>query len=238
MRGACDVVAGDHQTDSCVTTIAGRSTATTLVALTATIGLAGAYWVLAVQAMNGMDMGVATQLGTFAFFFPVWIVMMGAMMLPGAAPATLAYARARGHMWAVPLFVVRYLAVWALVGVVVYAVDRPHGAVAAGVVVVAAGLYEFTPLKRRSRRCCHERVSFGVAFGVYCVGCSVGLMAVMVAVGPMSVLWMTVIAAIIVSQKLLRASAAIDVPVAVAVVAPGVMLLVAPWAVPGITPAM
>jgi hypothetical protein len=63
-------------------------------------------------------------------------------------------------------------------------------------------------------------------------------MAVMVAVGPMSVLWMTVIAAIIVSQKLLRASAAIDVPVAVAVVAPGVMLLVAPWAVPGITPAM
>ena len=48
-----------------------------------------------------------------------------------------------------PLFVGSYLAVWTLVGVVVYALYRPHGSVAAGVVAVAAGVYELTPLKRR-----------------------------------------------------------------------------------------
>jgi predicted metal-binding membrane protein len=236
--GDPELVAGGHETDSSATGVADRSTARHLVGLTATIGLAGACWVLAGQAMNGMDMGVATQLGAFAFFFPIWIVMMGAMMLPGAAPATLRYARARGHMWAVPLFVVAYLAVCALVGVVVYAVDRPHGTVAAGVVVIAAGLYEFTPLKRRSRRGCRELASSGVGFGVYCIGCSIGLMAIMVAVAPMSILWMTVIAVIVVGQKLVPTNAAIDVPLALAVVALGIIILVAPSAVPGLTPMM
>jgi Predicted metal-binding integral membrane protein (DUF2182) len=238
-RGERDLVAGRHETDyHRVTALADRSTAITVVALTATVGLAAACWVFAVQVMNGMDMGVATQLGTFAFFFPVWMVMMGAMMLPGAAPATLEYARTRGRIWAVPLFVVAYLAVWALIGVVVYAVDRPHGTVVAGGVVIAAGLYEFTPLKRSSRRCCRKLISSGVAFGAYCVGCSIGLMAIMVAVGPMSVLWMTLIAVIIVSQKLLPAKAAIDVPLALAVVALGIIIPVAPSAVPGLTPSM
>jgi predicted metal-binding membrane protein len=137
-----------------------------------------------------------------------------------------------------PLFVVAYLAVWALVGVVVYAVDRPHGTVAAGVVVIAAGLYEFTPLKRRSRRGCRELASSGVGFGVYCIGCSIGLMAIMVAVAPMSILWMTVIAVIVVGQKLVPTNAAIDVPLALAVVALGIIILVAPSAVPGLTPMM
>ncbi len=44
------------------------STAATVVALTATLGLAAASWVVAVRQMNGMDMGAATQLGSFAFF--------------------------------------------------------------------------------------------------------------------------------------------------------------------------
>ena len=59
--------------------------------------------------------------------------MMAAMMLPGAAPAVARAARA-GGVRAVPLFAGSYLAVWALAGVVVYAVYRPHGTAAAGVV--------------------------------------------------------------------------------------------------------
>jgi hypothetical protein len=58
-------------------------TATTAAALTATLGLAAASWVVAVRQMNGMEMGVATQLGSFAVFFALW-VSMAAMMLPGA----------------------------------------------------------------------------------------------------------------------------------------------------------
>jgi hypothetical protein len=62
-------------------------TAAAAAALTATVGLAAASWVVAVQRMNGMDMGVATGLGSFAFFVALWVSMMAAMMLPGAAPA-------------------------------------------------------------------------------------------------------------------------------------------------------
>ena len=75
------------------------------------------------------------------------------MMLPGAAPVVVRRAHARGPVRAVPLFVGSYLAVWALVGVVVY---RPHGSLAAGVVAIAAGTYELTRVKRYLRRRCRE----------------------------------------------------------------------------------
>jgi predicted metal-binding membrane protein len=101
-------------------------TAATASVLTATVGLAAASWVVAVRQMTGMDMGVATRLGSFGFFVAVWVSMMAAMMLPGAAPAVLRRAHASGRVRAVPLFVGSYLAVWTLVGVAVYAVYRPH----------------------------------------------------------------------------------------------------------------
>ncbi len=66
--------------------------------------------------------------------------MMAAMMLPAAAPAVLRRAQASGGVRAVPLFIGSYLAIWALVGAAVYALYRPHGSVAAGVVVIAAGV--------------------------------------------------------------------------------------------------
>src|SRR5229473_5631907 len=97
-------------------------TAATAAALTATLGLAAASWVVAVRQMNGMDMGVATELGSSAFFAALWVSMMAAMMLPGASPAVVRRAQAGGGAHAVPLFVGSYLAIWTLVGVAVYAV--------------------------------------------------------------------------------------------------------------------
>src|SRR6266851_1341838 len=123
-------------------------TAATGAALTATLGLAAASWVVAVWRMNGMDMGVATPLGPFAFFVAMWVPMMAAMMLPGAAPAVLRCAHASARVGTVPLFVASYLAVWTLVGVAVYAVYWPHGSFAAGAIIIAAGIYELTPLKQ------------------------------------------------------------------------------------------
>lgn len=96
-------------------------------ALAATIGLAAVSWVVALQQMNGMDMGVATELGSFASFIALWVPMMAAMMLPGAVPAVLRRAQAEGPVLGVPLFLGSYLAVWTLVGIAVYALYRPHG---------------------------------------------------------------------------------------------------------------
>ena len=214
------------------------SPAATAAALTATLGLAAASWVVVVRQMNGMDMGVATQLGSFVFFVGLWVSMMAAMMLPGAAPAASRHARAGGGLRAVPLFVGSYLAVWTLLGVAVYALYRPHGSLAAGVVAIAAGVYEFTPLKRHFRRRCHESVRSGFEFGLYCVGSSVGLMLMLVALGVMSVSWMSVIAVLVLAQKLLPAKAAIDVPLALAIVALGLLIVVAPSSVPGLTTPM
>src|SRR3981189_1212738 len=177
--------------------------AATTVALTATLGLAAAAWVVAVRQMNGMDMGVATRLGSFAFFVAVWVSMMAAMMLPGAAPAVLSGAHAGGRVRAVPLFVGSYLAVWTLVGVAVYALYRPHGSLAAGAVAIAAGAYELTPIKQHFRRRCGESVRSGFEFGLYCVGSSIGLMLMLVALSVMSIGWMAIIAAVVAAQKLL-----------------------------------
>ncbi len=93
------------------TPFATARTAALAAALAATIGLAAASWVVAVWQMQGMDMGVATRLGSFASFIAVWVVMMAAMMLPAAAPAVLRRAQASGGVRAVPLFIGSYLAV-------------------------------------------------------------------------------------------------------------------------------
>ena len=213
-------------------------TAVTAAVLVATLGLAAASWVVAVRQMNGMDMGVATQLGSFAFFIVLWGTMMAAMMLPGAVPAILRRTHTSGRVRAVLLFVGSYLTVWTLVGVVVYALYRPHGSSAAGALVIAAGVYEFTRLKQECRRRCHENVRSGFEFGLYCVGSSIGLMLMLVALGVMSVTWMSLIAVLVLAQKLLPFRVAVDVPLALAIVGLGILIVVTPSAVPGLTPPM
>ena len=217
---------------------ASAGTAVTAAALTATLGLAAASWVVAVRQMNGMDMGVATRLGPFAFFVALWVSMMAAMMLPGAVPAVLRRARASGRLYSVPLFVGSYLAVWTLVGVAVYSLYRPHGNLAAGALVIAAGVYELTTLKRYFRRLCRENVRSGFEFGLYCVGSSIGLMLMLVVVSVMSVTWMSVIAVVVLAQKLTPARAVIDVPLALAIVGLGLLIVITPSWVPGLTPPM
>ena len=222
---------------SITSTRGGEEAAVTAAVLAPTLGLAAAAWIITVRQMDGMDMGVATRLGSFAFFVALWVAMMAAMMLPGAAPAVLRSLHARG-MRAVPLFVGSYLAVWTLVGVAVYALYRPHGSFAAGAVAIAAGVYEFTPLKQVFRRRCCENIRSGFEFGLYCVGSSIGLMLMQVALGVMSVTWMSVIAGLVLAQKLLPAKAAIDLPLAMAIVGLGLLIVIAPSSVPGLTPPM
>jgi predicted metal-binding membrane protein len=225
-----------------IKTIANRSAPVTAanrgIALTVTLGVAAACWVVSVERMGGMNMGVATTLGSFGFFVALWAPMMAAMMLPGAVPAVARHLETDRTLRGMPLFLASYLAVWTLFGVVVYALYRPHGTLSAGVVVIAAGIYELTPVKRHFRRRCREVPRSGLQFGVECVASSIGLMVMLVAVGVMSIAWMSVIVAVVVAQKLLPTNAAIDLPVAVAIVGLGILILAAPSAVPGLMPTM
>src|SRR5580692_7258835 len=192
--------------------VAAPRAAAPAIALAATLGLAAACWAAAAWLMDGMDMGIATRPGAFGFFAAVWVTMMAAMMLPGAAPAVARRAAARGTVRAALLFTGCYLGVWALAGVAAYALDRPHGALAAGAVVIAAGCYELTAVKRHFRRRCREEAGSGLGYGLCCLGSGIGLMAVLVAFDVMSLLWMAVLAALGCAQKLLPPRAVIDVP--------------------------
>jgi predicted metal-binding membrane protein len=213
-----------------------RQVPATAAALTVTLGLAAACWVLTVRQLSGMDMGVATRLGSVGFFAAMWMAMMAAMMLPGAAPAVVRRVHDIGQVRAAPLFAGSYLVVWAAVGLAVYVLYRPHGSLPAGVVVIAAGLYELTPVKRHFRRRCREGAGSGFGFGLCCAGSSIGLMLVLVAVSIMSVAWMGVITVLVLAQKLLPAKAAVDVPVALAIVGLGLLIVIAPSSVPWLMP--
>jgi predicted metal-binding membrane protein len=215
-----------------------KGTLGTTAALVTTLGVAAAGWVVSVRQMSGMDVGVATGVGSLAFFIVLWVWMMAAMMLPGAVPAVVRRAQVRGGLLAVPLFIGSYLGVWTLVGLAVYALYGSHGTATAGVIVIGAGVFELTPMKQYFRRRCLEPSGSGLEYGLCCVGSSIGLTLMFVALGVMSVSWAAMTAVLVVAQRLLPASAAIDLPLALAIVGFGITILVAPSLIPGLTPAL
>jgi len=162
----------DHGSTS---TFAAAMTAPLAAALTATLGLAAASWVIAVWQMRGMDMGVATRLGSFAFFIAVWVVMMAAMMLPSAAPVAVLWTRlisgasaGFGRVARLGLFLSGYLLTWAAVGAVAFAAlagtgrlltASPTAAKWLGVAIfIAAGIYQLTPWKDWCLRRCRSPI--------------------------------------------------------------------------------
>jgi predicted metal-binding membrane protein len=163
-----------------------------------------------------MDMGIGMKMGVGS------VPLMALMMLPSAVPAIVRSARAGDGVLDAPFFVGSYLGVWALFALLTLLLYRPLGAVAAGALIVSAGLYELTPLKRECRRRCREPVSSGVRFGGYCFGSSIGLMVALVALNPMSAALMCAVAAVVLFQKLAPPHPALDVPLAIAIVAVGI----------------
>jgi predicted metal-binding membrane protein len=210
-------------------------------------------WVVTVERMQGMDAGPGTDLGELGWYLGIWVTMTAAMMLPSEAPAALLVARLRRGPPTL-LFLSGYLAVWTAYGLAAYGLFRlvtsfdtgwlawsEGGPYVAGGVVAAAGLYELTPLKRRSLRRCrspHPDVPAfrsGLAEGLHCVGCSGGLMAVLFALGFMSVFWMVIVAGAIFAEKVIPQGLRLTRPVAVALLALALWVAFSPSSVPGLT---
>lgn len=206
------------------------------------------------EGMAGMAMGGIAATGwsfkSAVVFIAVWTVMMAAMMLPAAASMILMFASAqarREREVAVPtwIFVAGYILVWAGAGIVVYVLvqigselatslapaQRTRWApLALGTTVAAAGLYQFTPIKRVCLRHCRSPFAFiaqhwrdgrigalamGLKHGAYCFGCCWALFAVLVATGVMSLAWMLLLTLVVFVEKMLpqgrRAGAAIGI---------------------------
>ena len=219
-----------------------RDRALTLAALAAATVAAWAYlFASAGMDMAAMDeamgpMAVRWSPGHAAAMLLMWAVMMAAMMLPGAAPMVLAYgsiARRRREVSGVAahtgLFTAGYLAVWALfsVGAVLlqFVLDQAarlsaSQAIAspalAGGFLIAAGLWQWTPLKAACLRRCRSPLDFiltewrpgaagavrmGVKHGLYCVGCCWSLMLLLFVGGVMNLAWIGLIAAFVLVEK-------------------------------------
>jgi predicted metal-binding membrane protein len=198
------------------------------------LGLITASWAMSILQMRGMSMGAATDLGSFPHFFPLWVTMMAAMMLPGAVAPLITHVEVR----AAPPFLLSYLGLWAAAGLVAYIAYRPHGSATAGAVVLVAGCYELMPLKRRCRQRCKAGDASGIVFGLACFGSTAGLMAVLLAISPMNLSWMAGITLLALAQKMLPASWPLEIPLAVSLLAGGIWILLDPAGVPGLLASM
>jgi predicted metal-binding membrane protein len=227
--------------------------------------LAAVGWWSTGGQMRDMDGGPWTGLGTFGWFLGAWLVMMAAMMLPSVAPTVALYSRmtrSRSPLSAL-LFTAGYLIVWGGVGALAFAIaaggahvvgdvlawDRA-GRWIAGVTLLAAAGYELTPLKNICLLKCRTPLGFllgawrdgwagavqmGTKHGAWCFGCCWALMASLFALGVMSIAWMALVAGLIAAEKILPWRRAATYGTATILLALGVLLLVAPDAIPALT---
>ncbi|MBI5106512.1 MAG: DUF2182 domain-containing protein [Solirubrobacterales bacterium] len=229
------------------------------------LGLAAVSWWWTADRMRGMDEGPWSGLGTFGWFLGAWVVMMAAMMFPSVAPTVALYARmtAQRSRLAPLWFTTGYLVAWASIGAAAFALaaggNRLAGDVlawdragrwVAGATLLAAAVYELTPLKDLCLRKCRSPLGYllgawregragalrmGAGHGAWCVGCCWALMASLFALGVMSVAWMVFVAALIAAEKLLPWRRTVTCGTAAILAALGILLLLAPDAVPGLT---
>lgn len=210
------------------------------------LGVAAAGWFYIIRlsramvATAGMAMGMPQMepwgLPDFLLTFAMWAVMMAAMMVPAATPMILIFATVNRKRLAegaplirTGLFVLGYLAVWAAFSLgaslgqwglrAAALVSGPAIAVTpwlGGLLLVSAGLYQFTPLKDRCLARCQSPLGFiltewregaagalvmGLRHGIFCVGCCWVLMMLLFVAGVMNLVWVAAISAFVLVEK-------------------------------------
>ena len=221
--------------------------------------------------MSGMDMPGMVMPGlqawapsTVLLLFVMWAVMMVAMMLPSATPMLLAFlavnkqrrAAARPYV-PVSIFLFGYLAVWtgfsavatlAEWGLHQAALLSPAMAATSptlnGGLLVAAGIFQWTPLKRTCLKGCRSPLSFlmsewregatgafimGLRHGAFCVGCCWVLMALLFVAGVMNLFWVAVIALFVLAEKILAKGELLGHVAGIALVMAGAAMMAHLW---------
>ncbi|UCF37430.1 MAG: DUF2182 domain-containing protein [Acidobacteriota bacterium] len=172
----------------------------------------------------------------FFYTFIMWSIMMVAMMTPTATPMVLTFARInrkrrnRGQPYvATSVFLAGYLVVWVLFSAVaafaqlelqeialVNAMLASSSPIFSGILLLTAGVFQWTPLKQACLKHCRTPLSFiltdwkegttgafqmGLKHGVFCTVCCWFLMALLFVLGVMNILWMALITGITLVEK-------------------------------------
>ena len=196
--------------------------------------------------------------------FAMWAAMMAAMMVPGTAPMIAAFARInrRRSERAAPhvptaIFLGGYVLVWAGFSLLATAAQWALQALGllttmaessshflSAALFLAAGLYQFSPLKRRCLALCRSPDGFilsewregalgavvmGVRHGLFCLGCCAALMALLFAVAAMDLRWVAALAALVTAEKLLPPARTWRIGIGFASLAIGVAFAAAGW---------
>jgi predicted metal-binding membrane protein len=233
-------------------------------------GIAGIAWVYMIHLARdmgksmGMEMGVPRMQGwgavDFVLMFVMWAVMMVAMMTPSAAPMILMYSRVnrrhheqRSPFLATGVFLAGYLVVWTgFSAVATFAQWELHRAallspmmvsnspLLGGVMLIGAGVFQFTPLKRACLAHCRSPLGFfmtewregtrgaflmGIRHGIFCVGCCWLLMALLFVAGVMNLLWVAAIAAYVMVEKIVPAGHWVSRAIGLCVIVGGVWMV-------------
>jgi predicted metal-binding membrane protein len=210
----------------------------------------------AMAKATGRGMGVGWVLA-------MWIVMMAAMMVPTAAPMTVLFARfVRGRsptaraVLPAGMMLLGYVIAWSLFGAVATVLqigleraalmspvsmklERPA---IAGVVLIVAGAFQWTPLKRACLQRCRSPIGFfmtewregaggallmGLHHGLFCMGCCWAMMLLLFALGAMNLAWIGALTALVLLEKLAPRGPALARAAGVVMVAGGVWIVVA-----------
>lgn len=228
-------------------TVLRRDRTLVLASLAALTALAWGYLVWLAQGMrmpaHGMaGMASSWTAGEAVLMFVMWAVMMVGMMTPSAAPMILIYARVgrQAELQGRPLaatgfFAGGYLLAWTTFALAATAAQWglhrtllltpmmvSASVVLSSAVLIVAGVYQWTPLKRACLRHCQAPLSFilelggfrrtprgslilGLRHGLYCIGCCWALMALLFVGGVMNLLWIAVISIFVLLEKVIQA---------------------------------
>jgi len=222
-------------------------------------------WLIVANA--SMPMAGMLDPSALLLFTAVWGIGMVAMMFPSLIPMVYTItvsARkkleddtgvggSQQHAVSIPasLFVLGYVAVWTIVGVVFYLVITVLAQAGfsvvgslgfwAGLIIILTGLYQFSGFKSRALMKCRSPLSFmmmrwkngnygaatmGVDYGMFCTKCCWVLMAGLLTVGAMSIPLMGVFSIIIFAEKLGPFGAAISKLVGAAFLTTGILLII------------
>jgi predicted metal-binding membrane protein len=223
-----------------------RDRAIVLAGLGTLIIVAWLYLIRAARAMAEMEMHAAMGMAMpqmqpwsgieLLLLFLMWAVMMVAMMTPSATPMLLMFtamnrrrAEQEGAVVRTGIFLLGYLIVWsAYSGLAAVAQWLLHGVALlspmmvsrspylGGGLLIAAGIFQWTPLKRACLTSCRSPLGFimsewrdgargalimGLRHGAYCVGCCWVLMAILFVAGVMNLVWVAAIAVFVLVEK-------------------------------------
>ena len=227
--------------------------------------LAAASWVMLIWQsgmLKSMGMGPTMRMGATSFL-AIWVVMMIAMMFPATASMNLAFARVQRdrHAGRQPsmstwIFVGAYLLIWTLFGVLAYlgalaasglAQQIPwimmNAARIGGGILVLAGLYQLTPLKRVCLAKCCTPLDFihggwrdgstgafrmGLEHGIYCLGSNWLLFVLLFPLGIMNIAAMAGLTVVIGAEKMFPRWERIAQGVGLALILSGILVIVVP----------